>query len=466
MANLSSNQKKDLAKRCKEDPVFFVREVLGIEPWGKQIEILEAIRDKSKVAIRSGHGIGKSFCVACAVLWFLFTHKNSKVISTAPTARQVESILWAAIRGLYAGAKVALGGKLLRVSLTLDEEWFALGLSTDDPTRFQGHHAEDILVVFDEAPGVDPTIYDAANGLLTTKGAKQLLIGNPTSPSGPFADAFKSPIWHKIHISCYESPGIKEPEKYPRLTSLKWIEERKAEWGEKSPLFLSRVLGEFPDEGENTLIPLSWCLKAVNNVKIKPRETQQYIGLDVARYGDNKTVGINYAPNKVIKIWTLSQKDLMQVTNTAVREAKEIGPNLMGIGLDDTSLGGGVTDRLRELGYPAMPINFARKPQDARYFPGIRDEAYWTLRELFRAEEISIPDNSDLISQLSSLTYKIDHKGRIHIESKDDMKRRGVKSPDYADALMIAVYAAKRMKGTRMRTTAHKGYAPDDKSYY
>ena len=115
----------------------------------------------------------------------------------------------------------------------------------------------------DEAPGVDPKIYEAAQGILTQAHSKCLLIGNPTSPSGPFFDCFKSKLWSTFHISCYDSPAIAEPEKYPALTTMKWIEERKEAWGEFSPMFISRVRGEFPVEGEDTLIPMNWCERAV-----------------------------------------------------------------------------------------------------------------------------------------------------------------------------------------------------------
>ena len=208
MERLSDEQAAELMERCREDPVFFLREILGVDPWDKQIQIIESVRDNDNTCVASGHGVGKTFVSACTTIWFLCSYYQSRVITTAPTNRQVESILWAEIWNLYKNSRVPLGGKLLKTSLSFEEKWFALGLSTDDPDRFQGHHAENLLLVMDEAPGVDPKIYEAAQGILTSRGAKSLLIGNPTSPSGPFFDCFKNKLWTSFHISCYDSPGI------------------------------------------------------------------------------------------------------------------------------------------------------------------------------------------------------------------------------------------------------------------
>jgi phage terminase large subunit len=442
-----------LIKRSYDDPVFFAKEILGVNLWDRQIQIIESIRDNANTCVASGHGVGKTFISAVATLWFLCTHDQSRVITTAPTNRQVESILWAEIWNLYKRARVPLGGKLLKTSLNIEEKWFAIGMSTDDPDRFVGHHAMHMLLIMDEAPGIDPKIYEASQGILTQEGSKCLLIGNPTSPSGPFFDAFHNKLWNSFHISCYDSPAIKDPLGYPSLTSNKWIEERKAEWGEKSPMFVSRVLGEFPIEGEDTLIPLTWCTRAVMRWE-KSKDACKvsdhvYLGLDVARYGINKTVLTNYIPNRLMYQKSIQNKSTTEATQLAIKDGITAGAKLMQITTDDTGLGGGVTDRLRELGYPVLAINFSQKPTDMQHFKGIRDEMYWNLRELFRSDEIAIPNLPTLINQLSSIKYKIDPRtGKIEIENKDEMKKRGQVSPDEADSLAIAVWGAKRMKAS------------------
>jgi hypothetical protein len=473
MDEISPEESRELIEHCRENPVYFLTDVLGVKPWEKQERIIESVRDNDNTCVASGHGVGKTFISACTTLWFLCTHYQSRVITTAPTNRQVESILWPEIWDLYKNARVPLGGRLLKTSLSFEEKWFALGLSTDDPDRFQGHHAEHLLLVMDEAPGVDPKIYEAAQGILTSRGAKALLIGNPTSASGPFFDCFSNKLWTTFHISCYDSPAIRDPEAYPTLTTQKWIDERKEEWGEHSPMFQSRVKGEFPLEGEDTLIPLNWCEKAVQrwhrNADVKRITEHIYLGLDVARYGTNKTVLTEFLPPRVISMKKIQKKSTTEAVNLVIQAAISAGAKLQQVTVDDTGVGGGVTDRLRDLKYPVIPINFSQKPGDPFHFRYIRDEIFWNLRELFRSDEIEIPPNDDLIAQLSSIKYKVNARsGKIEIETKDDMKKRGLKSPDETDSLAIAVYGARRSKGSQSyrSKTGVRRHQPVDMAYY
>lgn len=342
---LSKREARTIVRRCRRDPVFFCEHVLGVHLWHKQKEIIRSIRDNAYTCVASGHGVGKSFLSACATLWFLFCFKDSRVITTAPTNRQVEAILWAEIHHLYKNSKAPLGGRLLKVSLTLEDKWYALGLSTDDPDRFVGHHAKHLLLVMDEAPGIDPTIYEASKGILTSIGARALLIGNPTSSSGPFFDCFSNKMWTKFHISCYDSPGVTDPVNYPTLTTQKWIDERKEEWGEASPMFQSRVLGRFPEEGDDILIPLVWCEEAarrgIRRVSRQEGEISDrvYLGLDVARYGTNRTVLTTWIPNTVKRIKSVQSRDTMEAVRLVIAEAVSAGSRLMKITVDDTGLG-------------------------------------------------------------------------------------------------------------------------------
>lgn len=471
MEKLSPDDAQLFLSRCSKDPVYFLEEILGVSPWEKQKQIITSVRDNTNTCVASGHGVGKTFISAATALWFLFTHYQSRVITTAPTNRQVESILWAEIWNLFNNSRVPLGGRLLKTSLNIEEKWFALGLSTDDPDRFQGHHAKHMLLIMDEAPGVDPKIYEAAQGILTQAHSKCLLIGNPTSSSGPFFDKFKNKHWNSFHISCYDSPAIENPDKYPALTTMKWIQERKEEWGEHSPMFQSRVLGQFPEEGEDTLIPLAWCERAAKrgDKKGTPYSDKVYLGLDVARYGTNKTVLTVYQPDKVQRITAVQNRSTMDAVNLVVKEAIAVGAKLMQVTVDDTGLGGGVVDRLRELGYPVLAVNFSQKPTDPIHFRAIRDEIFWNLRELFRSDEIIIPYNERLMAQLSAIKYKINPRnGRIEIENKDEMKKRGLDSPDEADSLAIAVWGARRMKGSMRFRRTTRTYSENylDKAYY
>ena len=223
------------------------------------------------MAVKSGNGLGKGFSAAAAILWFLCCHDPAVVLSTAPTFRQVRHVLWREVHRHYhrAGASPAgsnLGGKLLDTRLELAEGRFALGLSADSDEEFQGFHSPNMLIVVDEAEGVEEQIYEAIEGVMTSENCRLLLIGNPTTATGPFPRAFYEDreLYHTITISALECPNVVEGKVVIRgLTTLRWVEERKKVWGEENPIYQARVLGEFPDAEEDTLIPLSWIERAV-----------------------------------------------------------------------------------------------------------------------------------------------------------------------------------------------------------
>jgi hypothetical protein len=152
----------------------------------------------------------QSFIAARVALWFLYAFPNSKIISTAPTFRQVEDILWREIRSVKAKARIPLAGKLNNTSLDLSEQWFATGLSTDTPERFQGFHAVDVLLIVDEASGVAEDIFNASKGIVSSRHARVLYIGNPTTTSGTFYNAFNLPGYAQIHISAFDTPNFTE----------------------------------------------------------------------------------------------------------------------------------------------------------------------------------------------------------------------------------------------------------------
>lgn len=241
------------------NPVGFIVDVLGGEPWSKQIEIVEAIRDNTRVAVRSCNGSGKTYIAAHVVLWWLMCHTDAVVITTAPTAHQVRNILWREIRRAHHLNANAIGGKLLRTSLELGDKHYAQGLSTDTPERFQGYHEGHILFVVDEASGVREGIFEALEGSMTSAGAKVLLLGNPTSLKGTFYDAFhkKRGLWKTIHISAFDTPNLIGGDvTHPALVTPDWVRDAEENWGKESYLYQVRVLGEFPSESEDTLIPL------------------------------------------------------------------------------------------------------------------------------------------------------------------------------------------------------------------
>jgi len=344
-----------LLQRCKDDPLFFCERVLGVTLWAKQAEIMWSIKDNPNTICVSCNAGGKSFVSACAALWWLYTHKGALVLTTAPTWRQVTSVLWAEIGRLWNNARVPLGGSFTQAKIQIDDKWMALGLPSSEEVRFQGFHAEDILIIFDEAAGIDPHIYTAASGNLTSRNSRWLLIGNPTSPTGMFYEYSKNPNWHKIQISAFDSPAIAYPEKFPFLVNAKWIAEREAEWGKSSPMYISRVLGRFPEEGEDTLIPMSWIDAAIRRWADKSNKEllvseHVYLGVDVARYGRDSSVVVTYQPNKITGLRKHTGKDTTETVSLVTQECISAGPKLIRITVDDTAIGAGVCDSLKASG--------------------------------------------------------------------------------------------------------------------
>lgn len=443
-----------LFERGQKDPVFFVENVIGMtQLWEKQKDILHSIRDNSRTAVRSSNGVGKTFTTANAVTWFLTTHPNSVVVSTAPTSRQVKELLWQEINNIHANSKYPLGGRCLNVQWTMGAKWFAIGMSTDDPNRFQGFHADHILGVIDEAAGVDAPIWEGMDAILTSGGARLLVIGNPTEPSGSFYDAFSSPLYNKMHISAFDTPNFTENgilledirsgdwEKkfktmvYPALITPKWVFERLGEWGEDSPAFQSRVLGNFPGIGSDTMIPLSWVSRAMQRPIEVTEKDRCFMAVDVARFGDDESViGIRRGEN-LVRTERYHNVDVYELSKYAKQIADEEQPEF--IKVDVVGVGAGVADNLRGWGYKAIDYVAQSKAYNVDKFINRRAESWFMTREKFRLNAINLHPDDVLTGQLSAPKYSFDNAGRYVLESKDDMKKRGLKSPDIADVVVM-----------------------------
>jgi hypothetical protein len=434
-------------RKYAHDPLAFCEETLGGEqPWARQAEALLALRDHPRVAVRSGHGVGKTWLAARAALWFLYAHPRSIVLTTAPTHRQVRSVLWAELRRQHRSARVALGGALTETRLTLDDDWFALGLSTDEPERFQGYHSEHLLLILDEAPGVPGPIYEAARGVLTSAHSRVLLIGNPTTPSGPFYEAFRSPEWRGLHIPCTACPNVAHGRViYPKLVTAEWVEAQEREWGRGSPAFRSRVLGEFPEEAESRLAPLAWVHAAQERRMEGGEDSPKRMGVDVARYGADRTAIVIADDFAVREAHAWSGLSTMETAGRVLALARERGIPAERIAVDDTGVGGGVTDRLRELGWNVVAVQAAGAPA-SKNFANRRSEIYWRLREALNPEgesPLALPERSAaLAEELTEIGYGFTSAGRIILEGKEAIRSRLRRSPDLADALALTFAVA------------------------
>jgi phage terminase large subunit len=434
------------------DPVGFARDVLGFKSWSKQAEILEAVRDHPRVAVRSSHGPGKTATAAQIVPWFLKTHPNSRVITTAPTWQQVEQLLWREIRSSVTKANALAVEQIFpqasAAKLELGEQWFALGLSTNEPERFQGHHAPFILLVVDEASGVDERIFQAAEGFLTAEGAHVLLLGNPTKLGGQFHRAFtvERATWHTIHISTFDTPNYTgepvPPEVARSLPRKGWAEEKARAWGVKSPMYQVRVLGNFPSQASNAVVPLHQVEEAQARESIAPWPallSDVTVTCDVARFGDDETVIATRHGAQIRIREHYHGRDLMQTVGHVIRAwkmlAEEAGAHPR-IVIDDTGVGGGVTDRLRELGYTVTPFNGGNRSYTGDY-PNRRSEAWFAFAEALPG--LDLDGDDQLAADLTSPTYKLDSQGRRVVEPKGETKKRLGRSPDRADAALMTL---------------------------
>jgi hypothetical protein len=435
----------------------WVRTRLREHVWSRQEEIMDAIRDSRRTAVKSAHATGKSHIASRAVAWWLDTHPIDDVfvVTTAPSTNQVKAILWRYIR--VAHRKAGLPGYITEGD-TPEWKWdgtlVAYGRKPQDlrnaeeaATAFQGIHAKYVLVLLDEAGGVPKWLWTAVDTLLTSRTNRVLAIGNPDDPSSEFERVCRPGSgWSVITISAFDTPAF-TGESCPqdvldRLVSPEWVEERKRSWGEGSPLYISKVLAEFPEVSEETLIYPSWIRQAQEQDLSGAAISEPGVfGLDVARTGNNETACYRNRAGMIRLEWTALKQDTM-VTSGRMAQALNATYGYAPSHIDTVGIGGGVYDRLREQGFPVIPFVASERPTTAHSqvrFVNRRAEQWWAFREGLEQGLYDLPpegEDDQLISQLLSIKYRIRSDGRILIESKEDMEKRGLPSPDRADAAM------------------------------
>ena len=420
-------------QKIRNDPVFFVEKVLGNNLWQKQKEILEAVRDNSEVAIRSCHASGKSYVSGRIVHWWLNSFVDSVVITTAPTFRQVKEVLWREIKGSVAGKAIYPKSAILDTAINIGPQWFALGLSTDTPDQFQGFHSPHLMVLIDEASGIQPEIEEAIDGLTPEKIVR---IGQPLSTTGRFADSFRMQGVKKIQISAFDTPNVKEGRVIiPGLITTNDIEKFKIRYGEDSNVYRVRVLGEFPSQDEDSLISVDDVFKSINrDLNVLP-QWEKRMGVDVARFGNDRTVIVVRQMEKVTRKEVFNGLDTMQIVGHVLRIAKDEHIQPGNIFVDVIGIGAGVVDRLKEQHWGVIAVNVAESADDKEHYSNLRAELYGDrIKQWIKTADIP---NDDDFYELANIKYKFNSTGQLQIERKEDMKKRGLESPDVADALML-----------------------------
>lgn len=459
--------------RLRRDPIGGMRHMFDFDPWSIQRQIALSVWRYPRTAVRSGNGVGKTAITFGGIgPAFLLAHSNSIVVTTAPTWRQVKQLGWREWRRSWGVMRnrMAMFPQLrevpipacLTTSVDLGEQWHAFGMSTREPEAFAGVHARRVLFICDEASGIDERIYEAGEGFLTGMDAHVLLIGNPTQTVGQFYRAFTSERadWNTLHISAYNSPNFTGEAKYmdpdvaARLVQPKWVADKAKRWGVESPLYQIRVLGNFSEEADDTIISL---------IAVETAQRASYdddygadlldyptvtIACDVARFGSDETVLLRKRGPLVEEVEVYHGRDTMTTAGkclnacrAALREPAVLRVRLV---VDDDGVGGGVTDRLRETMREELRTDRVQLIAYHGAEQAIRPDRFANKRSesWFRAKwampGLDIPtDNDDLAADLVSVKYRLNSNGTIQAERKEDVKKRLGRSPDRGDALVM-----------------------------
>lgn len=460
----------------RDDPVSYAIHRLGLSPTHQQRELLTAIAlPGAKVSVRAGHGVGKTTSVAAAVWWMLECFDFPKVPCTAPSASQLRDVLWSEMSKLSRRADMVAKARGLPDRLKLSnlfkttqdrivdigapDEWFAVARTArkESPDALQGFHASEltisadgravetigdggqIMFVIEEAPGVPDEIFQVAEGALSSHGARLLMVGNPTKNNGYFSRSHKQDRadYTALHFKCADSPLV-DPGYRERLVR---------KFGEGSNVVRVRADGEFPKQDDDTLISLEDAEQALSREK-KPGHGERLLGVDVARFGDDRTVFILRHGSVIERCEIRAKQDTMTTAGEAILFRESWGADA--IYVDANGLGSGVVDRLKEQGENVIGVMVSEAAPEAPVFGDkpearparLRDHLYLEMGRWFREESpiIAIAEREsaeDLAGEVASLKYGIDSSGRLVVESKDAMKKRGLRSPDLADALAM-----------------------------
>lgn len=440
-----------------QDPVSWATERAGLELWSKQREVIESVRDNRRTAVQACHSVGKSYIAAVTACWWIDAHPPGEafILTSAPTAPQVRAILWRNINQVHRAA--GLPGRCNQTEWfipTADgrgEELVGIGRKPSEHSEgaFQGIHARYVLVILDEGSGVPRALWDAAESIASNKNARVLTIGNPDVPTGPFADACKpESSFNVLHIGYEHSPAVTgEPVSERLLDSLissEWAEDRKREWGEESALYQAKVLGQFPTGAADPWRVISE-LHVAECRYIEPAYDPDPVrvgGLDVGG-GEDRTVLVERVNDGIGRIESFQERDPEEATKRLAGTIRRWG--LTRVNVDTIGVGWGLAGSLRkELradGVTIEGVSFAKRSNYPKRFANIRAEAWWHGRELARDGKWSLAGlDDDAIAELTMPRYTTNKQGQILIEPKDDVRERLGRSPDIADAVLLAFF--------------------------
>jgi len=467
------------------DPVGFIENGLGESLWSKQIEIAHSVVVNQRTAVAASHAPGKSHLSARLVAWWIASHApgTALAITIAPTHRQVRNIIWPHIRRCHFLAK--LPGEVLTQTWKVGADVVAYGFSPSpyDEAATQGIHAPNLLIIIDEAGGIGEVVGKALEALMTGGNTRLLLLGNPPTDQedGWFERCYESPLFNPITISAFDTPNFTgetvgicktcppQVEQHlitKHLVDKRWVDDVTSEFGADSPFVEARVWARFPRSTANKVIPFSWCENSLtNDDHLEGNKIR--LGIDIASDGGDEFViakSDGFVTGIIHKSSGAVNENAVDVAGVCLRHIHEAEAEHdkreilepVRIKIDTIGVGWGVVSMLQKWGTEGkhkskiVAVNVAERAKDHEKFKNMRAEMWWNGRTLLQPngegrQDIRLNVERKVLSQLAGPTFKTDSAGRTQIESKVEMKRRGVSSPDQAEAVLLALYEPKKI---------------------
>ncbi len=462
------------------DPVLFQQTLLRRTIWRVQQEIARSVDENVLTAVKGCHASGKSFLASGIPLHWITKHRKSLAFTISPTHRQVIAF-WQEVRLARENALPILKRALPepnQTSLVIADDRQAMGASSSRGVNLQGRHAENVLVVVDESPGVPADIFDAIHGIRAGGNVHALLLGNPVVPAGEFFDAFHRGrnSYNCISIGAFDTPNLQNELTgqpltieellvmdedrlnwcpFPALISRRWVKERYLAWGPNHPKYMSRVLAQFPTQADNAVFALTW----IEAAKREPTEKelrdalrlQVQVGIDVAGAGSDETVLTARVGGIILEMHAWPDPDPRGPVLRVLQSLKRHPLYQLGIVVIDTvGIGYNFALHVADQGFQVYGFRAGSRPIDAAMYANQKAEATWHCREWFKGGHVSglglltskagmlVPEE-ETEAQLSTMLYRETGRGLTEIIPKEEMlKLHGIPSPDRAESVIMA----------------------------
>lgn len=458
---------RTVRSRYYDDPVAYGWDKFGIQLWGEQARFVEAVARSPRTAVKSGHKTGKSTGIAVVAWWWADTRAGGRVICSSTTDRQVRGIIWKEVKRMWraaqkrgTGADLPEPAELPHLGVQWPDGREIVGFTARQPEAMAGYSGDEILFLIDEASGVPDSLFDAIEGNLAADGARIALFSNPTQVSGRFYDAFnrERAEWETFTVRSVDTPNARTGRTIIKgLAGRKWCQQRARVWGVNSARYNVRVLGNFPDQGDDTIIPMA----LVDAARKRWDESEErgwsstaltlFAGLDPARYGDDEATFVFRDGMKLDGLEAHLKVSMTEFCRLFVEaaEGRRIGRRVV-VRVDTGGLGGAWSDHLRYLKLDWLvveDVSGSSTPADPSEHFNLRAELWFGMAGFLEAGGMLPPDEDDELDvELGAVKYVVKQRGEgkepVKVESKDELRKaaRLGKSPGRADCCTLAAW--------------------------